>query len=142
MSQENVEVVRTMADVWNEAGWEGVADQGLLDRQVEYRDDPRWPEARSAIGPSAVAQRFVEIMDALGADAKAEVEDVLDGGGDSVVMIFRLSGEASLSGIHYEHRWAFICRVSERRITTIQVYLDPDAALEDAGLAKPPQRSE
>ena len=89
MSQENVEVVRTMAETWNEAGWEGVADRGLLDPEVEYHDDRRWPESRSTVGPSALQERFVEVMDVLGKNAKVEVEEVLDAGGDSVVMIFR-----------------------------------------------------
>ena len=52
-----------MAEAWNEAGWEGVADQGLLDPQVEYHDDRKWPEARSALGPSALVRRFREVMD-------------------------------------------------------------------------------
>ncbi len=42
MSRENVDLVRRMAEVWNEAGWEGVADQGLLHPDVEYHDDRRW----------------------------------------------------------------------------------------------------
>jgi ketosteroid isomerase-like protein len=136
MSQENVEVVRRMAEAWNEAGWEGVADQGLLDPEVEYHDDRRWPEARSAVGPAALAERFREIMDALGKDAKVEVEEVLDAGGDSVAMIFRFTGKASASGLPIDYRWGFVCRVSERRIAYLQAYLDPDLALEAAGLSE------
>ncbi len=134
MSQENVEVVRRMAEAWNEAGWEGVADQNLLDPEVEYHDDRRWPEARSAVGPSALVERFGEVMDVLGKNAKVEVEEVLDAGGDSVVMIFRFTGEARASGLHHDYRWGFVCRVSERRIAYIQAYLEPDRALEAAGL--------
>ena len=134
MSKENVDVIRRMAEVWNEAGWEGVADRGLLHPHVEYYDDPRWPEARSVVGPAALVDRFVEVMDVLGKDARAEVEELLDAGGDSVVMIFRFTGEARSSGIRHEYRWGFVFRVRDRRITYIQGYLEPERALEAAGL--------
>jgi ketosteroid isomerase-like protein len=136
MSEEKVELVGRMAEAWNEGGWDAVADRGLLDPEVEYHDDRRWPEARSVVGPSAVVERFREVMDVLGKDARVQVEDVLDAGGDSVVMIFRFVGEARASGLRYDYRWGFVCRVSEHRITYLQAYLDPDEALEAAGLSE------
>jgi ketosteroid isomerase-like protein len=136
MSQENVELVRRMAEVWNEAGWEGVANRNLLDPEVEYHDDRRWPEARSVVGPAALVERFSEIMDVLGKNATAQVEKVVDAGGDSVALIFRFTGEARASGLHHEYRWGFVCRVSEGRIAYIQAYLDPDEALKAAGLSE------
>ena len=136
MSRENVDVIRRMVEVWNEAGWEGVADRGLLHPDVEYYDDPRWPEARSVVGPAALVDRFVEVMDVLGKDARAEVEELLDAGGDSVVMIFRFTGEARSSGIRHDYRWGFVFRVNDRRITYIQGYLEPERALEAAGLRR------
>ena len=75
-------------------------------------------------------------MDVLGKDAKVEVEEVLDAGGDLVALIFRFTGEARASGIQHDYRWGFVCRVSERRIAYIQAYLDPDEALEAAGLSE------
>jgi len=134
MSKENVDTVRRMVELWNEAGWKGVASEGLLHPDVEYHDDERWPEARSAVGPAALVNRFVEVMDVLGKDARAELEKLYDAGGDSVVMIFRFTGEARASGIQHDYRWGFLCRVVERRITYIQAYLEPERALEAAGL--------
>jgi len=134
MSKENVEIVRSMVEVWNETGWKGVADEGLLHPGVEYHDDERWPEARSTVGPSALQDRFVEVLEVLGEDAQADLEEVLDASDDSVVMIFRFSGEARASGIHHDYRWAFHCRVRRRKITYIHAYLEPEQALEAAGL--------
>jgi ketosteroid isomerase-like protein len=134
VSQENVEVVRRMVEAWNEEGWEGVADRGLLHPDVEYHDDERWPEARSAVGASALVERFVEVMDVLGKDATVEVEELLDAGTDSVVMVFRFAGKARASGIHHDHRWGFVCRMREGQIAYIRAYLDPNEALEAAGL--------
>jgi ketosteroid isomerase-like protein len=135
MSQENVEIVRRMVEIWNEAGWEGVADQGLLHPEVEYHDDRRWPEARSAVGQRALADRFVEVLEILGRDARAEVEEILDADGDSVVMIFRFTGEARSSGIRHDYRWGFHCRVKDRQIAYVQAYLEPERALEAAGIS-------
>jgi ketosteroid isomerase-like protein len=136
MSQENVAVVRRMVAAWNEAGWEGVADRNLLHPAVEYHDDKRWPGARSAVGAPALVTRFAEVMDVLGKDAKVEVEELLDGGEDSVVLIFRFTGEARASGIHHDYRWGFVCRVEDQQITYIQAYLEPEKALEAAGLSE------
>jgi ketosteroid isomerase-like protein len=134
MSQENVEVVRRMAEVWNEAGWQGVVDKGLLHPEVEYHDDRRWPEARSAFGTSALVERFGEIMEVLGKEAEVDVEQLVDSGGDRVVVIFRFTGEARASGIRHDYRWGYVCRVRNGQIDYIQAYLEPEGALEAAGL--------
>jgi ketosteroid isomerase-like protein len=131
-----IEAVRRMVEIWNQAGWEGVADQGLLHPEVEYHDDRRWPEARSTVGPRALADRFVEILDVLGKDARAEVEEVLDPGGDSVVLIVRFTGEARSSGIRHDYRWAFLCRVKDGQITYLQASLDPEQARQAAGITE------
>jgi ketosteroid isomerase-like protein len=133
MSQENVEVVRAMAETWNEAGWGGVADRGLLHPDVEYNDDPKWPEARSAVGPAAIVERFTEVMEILGKDAKVEVEELVDAGEGLVVMVFRFTGEARASGLQHDYRWGFVCRVENRQIAYLQAYLDPEQALAVAG---------
>ncbi len=125
-----------MAEAWNETGWKGVADRGLLDPEVEYHDDRRWPEARSTVGVAALVERFVEIMEVLGRNAQVQVEEILDAADDSVVMIFRFAGEARASGIPHDYRWGFVCRVNDGRIGSIQAYLEPERALEAAGLAK------
>ena len=135
MSEENVEVVRRMAEVWNEAGWEGVVDKGLLDPEVEYRDDEKWPEARATVGTAALVERFDEVMEVLGKDAEVEVEELLDAGGDHVVMVFRFRGEARASGIRHDYRWGFVCRVREGQIDYMQAYLEPERAIEAAGLS-------
>ena len=136
MSQENVEVVRRVTQVWNQGGWEAVIEEGLLDPDIEYHDDKKWPEARSAFGATALVERFVEVMEVLGKDAEVEVEELFDCGEDRVTMIFRFRGEASASGIHHEYRWGYDCRVRDGQLNFIQAYLDPQEALEAAGLSE------
>jgi ketosteroid isomerase-like protein len=136
MSRENVELVRKMVEVWNESGWKGVIEQGLMDPGIEYHDDRRWPEARSAFGTAAFLERFDEVLEVLGDDARSEVEQVVDAGGDRVVLIFRFTGRARSSGIRHDYRWGFLCHVREGRIVRIQAYLEPGNALEAAGLSE------
>ena len=76
MSQENVAIVRRTAELWTRGGWRGTIDEGLLHPQIEYHDEKRWPEARSACETSALVERFVEIMELLGRDAQLEVEEL------------------------------------------------------------------
>src|SRR6188508_1406577 len=122
MSEENVEIVRKMTDVWNETGWQGVADYGLLHPQVEYHDDKRWPEARSTSGVTELVERFEEILEVLGREAQVELEEVLDPGGDQVVSIFRFSGEARASGIQHDYRWGYVFRIRNGQIDYMQAY--------------------
>src|SRR3954452_8884649 len=134
MSQENVEFVRKVAKIWNLAGWQGVADSGLLHPKVEYHDDRRWPEARSTVGPVDLVKRFDEVLEVLGEESRVEVEQVLDGGGDQVVSIFRFGGVGRASGIHHDCRWGYVWRLQGGQIAYMQAYLAPEEALEAAGL--------
>ena len=136
MSQENVEIVRRIVEVWNRSGWEGCDEEGLLDPDIEYHDDRRWPEARSAHGVAALIERFEEVLEVLGQDAESEIERLSDAGGEQVVLIFRFRGEARASGIHHDYRWGYLCRIRDGRVTFIQAYLAPEEALEAAGLSE------
>jgi ketosteroid isomerase-like protein len=136
MSQENLEVVRMMAEAFNQGGWERAIDDGLLHPRIEYHDDRRWPEARSTVGTSALVERFAEVLEVLGKNAHVEVEELLDCEDDWVLMTFRFSGQARASGIRHEYRWSFLCRVCDGQIDYMQAYLDPEEALEAAGLSQ------
>jgi ketosteroid isomerase-like protein len=134
MSQENVEIVRRVGEIWNESGWQGVIDQGLLHPELEYHDDSRWPEARSTYGLEAFLKRFEEFLEAYGEDASSTTEEVLDAGEDRVVLIFRLTTRGRASGIAHEYRWGFLNRVRDGQIVFMQAYLEPEQALEAAEL--------
>ena len=133
MSQENVEIVRRMTQVWNERGWQGVVDDGFLHPDIEYHDDPAWPEARSAYGTKALIERFDEVLEAIGQQGHATVERTVAHGAH-VVLVFLLTGEGNASQIPYTHRWGFLCRISDGQIDHIQAYLDAMQALEAVGL--------
>src|SRR5262245_8058769 len=109
MPEEDVEVVRRMAQAFNQGRLKRAIDEGLIAPQIEYHDDKRWPGARSAVGTSALQERFVEVLEVLGEDGRAAVEELIDCDEGRVVMIFRFLGEGRASGIHHDYRWAFLC---------------------------------
>src|SRR5690242_1345770 len=134
MSQANVEIVRRVTELWNQGGWEAVIGEGLLNPDVEYHDDKNWPEARSTLGAGALIERFAEVLEVMGKDAKIEVEELIDGGQGRVVLILQFRGEARASGIHHEYRWGYIARVHDGQVDYLHAYLDPNEALQAAGL--------
>jgi hypothetical protein len=96
MTDGGVEVVRRMAEAFNRGGWQRVIDEGLLHPQVEYHDDRKWPEARSASGPSEIAERFDEVFDVLGKDWGRDREPVRlrqRSGADDVSLLRRSARE-------------------------------------------------
>jgi hypothetical protein len=127
-----VEIVRLATDAWNRGGWKAVTDAGLLDDEVEYHDDPRWPEARSTVGPAALAERFEEVLEVLGADAKAELEEVFDAG-EQVVLIFRFRGQARASGIPHDYRWGYRYRFATVGSTSSRLISIPRTLSEPPG---------
>ena len=135
MSPGNVEIVRRMAEVWNERGWQGVVDDGLLHPDIEYHDDPDWPEARSAYGTKALVDRFDEVLEAIGQRGQTTVEQTVAHGAH-VGLVFRLTGEGSASQIPYAHSWGFLCRVRDGQVDYIQAYLDPTQAIEAVGASE------
>jgi len=62
------------------------------------------------------------------------VEELFDFGEDGVVMIFRFRGEARASHIRHDYRWGYVCRVRDGQLNYIHAYLDPQDALQAAGL--------
>jgi len=136
MSQENVEIVRRVTELWNQGGWEAVIAEGLLHPDVEYHDDKNWPEARSTLGAPALIERFDEVLEVMGRDAKIEVEEFIDGGEGRVVLILQFRGEARASGIHHEYRWGYIARVRDGQVDYLHAYLDPTDALAAVGLSE------
>ena len=63
MSQENVEAFRNVIKAINERGADARLD--LLDAEVEFREDPTFPEAQVYRGRGAVVRNFREFTSPL-----------------------------------------------------------------------------
>ena len=135
MSRENVEVLRGYLGMRIDA-----LDDRALDRvmqvfhpEVEFREDPKFPEARVYRGRDtlrAYARRFSAELDAF----SWEVEDILDADDDQVLVLLRVRGRGKGSGAEFDTRAGWVLTLTEARVVRVDAYLDRREALEAAGL--------
>jgi ketosteroid isomerase-like protein len=135
MSHENLEIVQRLYAVFaggvNErtilaAVNEGLADpEGVLDLSTAYPD-----------GPVVRLETMREFFDTQpwGRSTWFEPESLRAVGNDRVLVLIRLHGIGTGSGIEVEGRVAHLLTLRERRVVRTEVYTDRTKALEAAGL--------
>ena len=106
-----------------------------LDPEVEWR--PAIPmllggEATVYRGHDGVRELFREIRDAF-AEIRVEFSEVRDLG-DRVVAVGHMRARGKTSGAETQTPWAYLAELRNGRGFRIQTYLDPDEALEAAGV--------
>ena len=140
MSRENVEVVLgvfegvTRVEVAEDTS---VADE-LVDRlppEVEYREDPRFPEAGTYRGQDEVRRYFKQFVTQFDRYV-ITVEDVIDAG-DDVLVCLHLNGRGKSGGPEFDVHAGWVFTVLEDRVVRITAYFDRKDAFEAVGL--PPQ---
>jgi ketosteroid isomerase-like protein len=131
MSQENVEIVRRMAEVFNSGGADAI--RRFFHPEIEWREDPTFPEAGVYQGVDAVAQYNEQFL-AQFADISYEAHDLVDEG-EHVIANIRVQGTGNASGAAFEVSawWAFTCR--DGQVFRVYSYLERGAALEAVGLS-------
>jgi ketosteroid isomerase-like protein len=119
MSQENVEIVRTMIDTWEADGFDATItafdpDVELVDLQsaMGMQDRGRGPEELRRI-----AEQWTEIFD----DWRVEVCEVVDLGGEWVMTHVRFHGVGRDSGIPVSNRQFEVYRLVGGKIVEIRV---------------------
>ena len=128
MSQENVEIVRSMLDTWNADGFDATVDAFAPDVEVVdlqsamgMQDRARGPEELNRL-----AQQWTEIFD----DWRMDVRDVADLGGEWVMAEVRFHGVGRDSGIPVSNRQFEVYRLHDGRIAEIRVgFHERDEAL-------------
>jgi ketosteroid isomerase-like protein len=146
MSKENVEIV--WAALRTAAG-RGQADPGtridaldpraveatveFFDSEVEFEEDPRFPEADVFHGRAAVRAYFDQFTDQF-QEFGFEVDDVLDAGADDVLVLLHLRGRGKVSGAEFDQRSAWLFSVRDGRAFRVRTYFDRTEALEAVGL--------
>ena len=133
MSQENVEAFKRWIDAYNRQDVEAMVEE--MDPEVEYH--PVLPrllggEATVYRGHDGVRRLFREIYDAFD-EIHVEYSDVRDLG-DRVVAIGHTRMRGRGSGAETESPSAVVIDVRHGKVTHVRTYLDPDEALEAAGL--------
>ena len=126
MSQENVEVIRSIYEAWAD----GRSAAPLIDRDLEYVNPPYAIEPGTRIG----RHHFRSVLEVF-PDVQFEVERYVDAG-DDVVVIAKQLMQGSSSGAEIETRMGYVWTVTEGKATRFRWFNDAAEALAAAGVSE------
>jgi ketosteroid isomerase-like protein len=133
MSQENVEIVRRGIAAFIES--EPLSDFFASDLVWDMGTFSGWPGQSEFCG----LDEFNDFLEAWIEPYEGwsyEVDDILDAGGNRVVVTVRQRGKPRGSGSWIDARFAIVYTIEGELIQRAQVYASADEALEAAGLAE------
>jgi ketosteroid isomerase-like protein len=133
MSQQNVEACRGVIEAINERGPDAALD--LLDPEVEFYEDPKFPEAEVFRGRDEVVGNFRKFTESF-EHYLFEIEDLRDAGGHKVMAVLREKARGKTSGVEVERRSGWVFTFRDGKALRVEIYLDPGDALEVVGLAE------
>jgi ketosteroid isomerase-like protein len=129
MSQENVETVRRLNEVFNERSFVENAD--LLDPDMVWDvSHMPLPDAATFSGRPGLVE-FLDAWTESFASEHVDAEEILDLG-DQVLVVIRHSGQGKASGIEIDQRFAMLWTVLDGRATRMEMYVTREEALEAA----------
>jgi ketosteroid isomerase-like protein len=137
MSQENVEIVRRGFEAFRAGLARGdpgaMFDSGLLAPDAEWIVAPNTPGLQPVYRGR---EGFVEFMRVWTEDLEwsIDLERVIDAGNDRVVAVFQQRATGKASGAPVELHMALLYDLENGRVIRMRNFLDPDEALEAAGL--------
>jgi ketosteroid isomerase-like protein len=133
MTQENVEIVRRgLTAAWRRPEPDLDVVNALYDPDHVLVSD--WGiEGERYLGARGFRDAMAD-MDTTWRDWLQEIEEILDAGDDEVVVLARLVARGQASGSPASHRWALVITLRDGKIAATRAFLDPDEALEAAGL--------
>jgi ketosteroid isomerase-like protein len=139
MSQEreNVEIVWGVIDGRRVEATEPNRAEAFVERldpEIEFEEDPSFPEAGVYRGRTELL-RYFRNFTAEFEQFVFEVEDMKVAGEDGVLVSFRQTGRGKGSGAEFDFQSAWLFTVREDRVVRIRSYLDRAEALEAAGLS-------
>jgi uncharacterized protein len=129
MSQENVEITRLGYEAANRGDIEGLLD--LCAPDIEWQDVV--PDARFVQGKDGVRAYFKTVWEPW-EEICREPEEVIDLGGDQVLVLYHMTGRGKGSGIEIDLRGGDLLTIREGRLVRWMAYPDRAQALEAAGL--------
>jgi ketosteroid isomerase-like protein len=132
MSQDNREVVRRAVAAFNRD--ELAATGGWYHADVEFHEDPNFPDAAVHRGAEAIEAHFQEFLDSFD-DYSFEIEEILDVG-DSVVVVNRQRARGKGSGAEVDMRNTWVFDFRDGKIQRITPYWERAKALEAVGLSE------
>jgi ketosteroid isomerase-like protein len=130
MSQENVEMARRVVDQ---------LDTGEFDADL-FAPDCRIENVETAVtdavyvGLDGARQWRDDLFGILGVEARLKTEEIKSVGDDCALVVLRLVGQGSASGLPFDLRWDNVLWFRDGRLTLAKGFWDRDAALEAVGL--------
>ena len=133
MSQENVEVARTVLAAWNSNQHDRVV--GLLDPQIVFDATRRVVNPKTYVGLEGM-RLMVADRDEVWEAFRTEPSEFVDAG-DRVVVIGRWVGTGKGSGVEVQQPTAHVFTVKDGRVVRWELgYTERREALEAAGLSE------
>jgi ketosteroid isomerase-like protein len=130
MSQQNVDAFRAVIEAINERGPDAAI---LFDAEIEFREDPEFPDAQVYRGRDEVVRNFVEFTASF-EYYRFAIEDLRDAGGDRVMAVLREQARGKASGLTVDRRSGWVATFRDGKVLSFEIYLDPANALEAVGL--------
>jgi ketosteroid isomerase-like protein len=139
MSEENVEIVRRLLDMFNaficgELTEEAAAD--LLDSEIEvhWHDRRTYPDLPQHLRGAPEGIGLWEQLRSAWADLVWEPLEFIEGPGDRVLTPTRLSGRGRESGVPIEVHFFSVCTIRDGNVRSFEIFRHHADALEAAGL--------
>ena len=127
MSRANVEIVRQAIEAVNSGGPDAGLD--IYTPDVEFREDPKFPEAQTYRGREAVVRNFHEFRAAF-EDYHLDIEELRDVGENRVLALLQESAKGRSSGLPVSRRPGLVVTLRGDRVACLEIYLNSDDALE------------
>jgi ketosteroid isomerase-like protein len=128
MSQENVETLRRSVEAFNAGDRAGLLS--CMHPEIEFHSAI---EQRVYRGHEGMV-RYRDAVDAVMADFHTEDDRFLEAGGDRVLHLYKIVGRGAGSGVPGSRENAILWEFRDGKLFKGRVYLDPDEALEAAGV--------
>jgi len=133
MSQENLELVRRLFDVYNERSFEENID--LIEPDIVWDlSRVELPDGSTYTGRFELSG-FVETWEEGFESEHVEVLEMIDAG-DQVVTMVHHSGRGKLSQIEIDQRFAVVWTLRDGRAARMEAYPTREEALEAVGLSE------
>jgi ketosteroid isomerase-like protein len=134
MSQENVEIVRSMFEAANRGDPDAWLEYWTDD--IDFRAAEGAPDDHGPIKGKDALRAFLQDWLNTFDDFKVEPIELIDAGEDNVIAVMRISGRAKLSGVETDLTYAELSTLREGKIARGRQYFTRDEALEAAGLSE------
>jgi len=134
MSEANIKTIRDAAAAFNRGdldAWIEYCTDDIDYRAVEGAPDDHGPiHGRDAL--RVYAQDWLDTFD----DFRQDLLEQIEAGDDKVIVVFRISGRAKLSGVETDLTYSALYTFRDGKIARGREYWTRDEALEAAGLSE------